>query len=214
MLSMSDGIIDKKELFKKFPNGKLSVVISGLPASGKTTIAKLLSVKNHLDFYVGSDALRELAREQGYEPKGEDWWDSPEGMRFLSQREKDKSFDKKVDKKLIHRLEKGGVVMTSWTLPWLTDKAFMVWLRASKSVRAKRMAKRDKISHKSALRIVKERDEKNFRLYKDLYGFEYGKDLTPFDLIINTDFLNINELFKILDTVIKELKNAYKQHHR
>ena len=41
------------------------------------------------------------------------------GMKFLNQREQNSEFDKNLDKKLTDLFNQGGMVITSYTLPWL-----------------------------------------------------------------------------------------------
>ncbi|MFB5647506.1 MAG: AAA family ATPase, partial [Candidatus Nitrosomaritimum yanchengensis] len=91
-----------------------SIVISGPPAVGKTTVAKGLAREFNLQYLSGGDVLKELAREQGFEVDGDDWWDTVEGMKFLKQRETNSEFDKKVDEKLIGLFNQGGMVITSY----------------------------------------------------------------------------------------------------
>ena len=77
-----------------------SIIISGPPAIGKTTIAKALAKEFSLSYVSGGDVLKELAKEEGFETSGDDWWDNPQGMKFLNQRQENSEFDKKVDEKL------------------------------------------------------------------------------------------------------------------
>jgi len=116
-----------------------SIVISGPPAVGKTTVAKALAKEFDLQYMSGGDVLKELAKEQGYETSGDDWWDTDEGMRFLMQRSDNDEFDKKVDQKLIELFNKGGMVITSYTLPWLVENGIKIWLDASHESSIKRM---------------------------------------------------------------------------
>ena len=94
-----------------------SVVVSGPPAIGKTTVAKGLATEFNLTHLSGGDILKEFAGEQGFSPAGDDWWDTEEGMKFLDQRKNNPEFDKKVDEKLKTLFQSGGVVITSYTLP-------------------------------------------------------------------------------------------------
>ena len=75
-----------------------SIIISGPPAVGKTTIAQGLANEFNLTYLSGGDVLKEMAKEQGFEVEGDDWWDTESGMKFLNQREKNSEFDKKVTK--------------------------------------------------------------------------------------------------------------------
>ena len=78
------------------------------------------------------------ALEEGYNAVGDDWWDTKEGMKFMDERAGSPEFDKEVDKRLLARARKGDVVMTSYTLPWLSKEGVKVWLsgasRAGQSV--------------------------------------------------------------------------------
>ena len=109
-----------------------SIIISGPPAIGKTTIAKGLAKEFNIEYLSGGDILKELAEEQGFQTKGDDWWDTQEGINFLDQRKKNSEFDKNVDNKLKELFSKGGIVVTSYTLPWLVDGGIKIWLDGSK----------------------------------------------------------------------------------
>ncbi|MEM1518284.1 MAG: AAA family ATPase, partial [Nitrososphaerota archaeon] len=82
------------------PRKRLLILVSGLAASGKSTLAKRLSTALKVNYYSGGDALRRLAVKQGYRPVGKKWWDTEEGMKFLSIRQQDPFFDRKVDEEL------------------------------------------------------------------------------------------------------------------
>jgi CMP/dCMP kinase len=128
-----------------------------------------------------------MAVNRGYKPGGEDWWDTPEGMKFLKEREANSEFDREADKLLVEKIEKGNIIVTSWTAPWLTKRGFKVWLTASSKTRSERMSTRDETSHAHSAKVVSERDTKHHKLYMDLYQIDMGNDLSPFDLIIDTD---------------------------
>lgn len=185
---------------------KISIVISGWPAVGKTTIAGKLAEEFGLSMYNGGDILKLLASEEGYSTSRDDWWDTDEAKKFMQQRRSDPSFDKKVDRKLADLLKKGGAVITSYTLPWLVndDSVIWFWLRGSQDNRAKRMANRDSISSSKAKRIIKLRDEENRKIYYKLYGFRFGEDLTVFDYVLNTDKLPLSSLVEISRLIVRQ----------
>ena len=190
-------------------NKLFSIVISGWPAVGKTTIACKLAEEFDIVMYNGGDILKMLAEEdKGYSVKRDDWWDTTEAKKFMEERNSDPSFDKKVDDKLIQIVKKGGAVITSYTLPWLVVGESVViiikfWLRGSPENRAKRMANRDGISFAEAKRITKLRDEENRRIYYRLYGFRFGEDLTVFDYVLNTDRLSLDSLIEISKLIVR-----------
>ena len=182
-----------------------SIIISGPPAIGKTTIAKALAKEFSLSYVSGGDVLKELAKEEGFETSGDDWWDKPQGMKFLNQRQENSEFDKKVDEKLKELFLKGNIVITSYTLPWLISDGIKIWLSGSIENSSKRMSYRDSTTLDEALVIVKKRFEENKIIYKKLYGFNFSDDLTVFDKIIETDGLNINQVLEIAKTTVSEL---------
>ncbi len=72
-------------------------------------------------------------------------------------------------------------------------------------MRARRLAERDGISIKEAVKAVKEKDEKTRRIYYDLYGFELGGDFSPFNLILDVNQLDADEVFQTLCLVVDRL---------
>jgi cytidylate kinase len=185
---------------------KTVICISGMAGCGKSTLAKRIAEKYGLKYLSGGDALKALAIEEGYKPAETGWWETDEGVRFLQRRMKDADFDKKVDRKLIDRAKRqGNVVLDSWTMPWLLDEGFKIWLEASRNVRARRLAERDGIDFKRALEVMVKKEEKTRAIYRELYGFALGSDLSPFDLILDTDLLDANEVFRSLCVVIDRL---------
>ncbi|MDE1764201.1 MAG: AAA family ATPase [Thaumarchaeota archaeon] len=183
-----------------------SVIISGPPAIGKTTIAKGLAKEFGLKYLSGGDVLKDMAKEEGFETKRDDFWDTEAGMKFLNMRKGNPEFDKIVDEKLKKMFVTEDVVMTSYTLPWLVKDGIKIWLAGSQEISAKRMTTRDNISYGDASGIVKKRYEENKMIYKKLYGFNFGDDLSVFDEIINTDGLGPEQ---VLELAKKAVKNHY-----
>jgi cytidylate kinase len=184
---------------------KIVICISGMTGSGKSTVAKRLAEKYGLDYFSGGNALKSLAQEEGYDSDVKGWWETPEGLNFLKQRMGNPVFDKKIDEKLLELAAKGNVVLDSWTIPWLLKDGFKVWLEASPQVRAKRVVTRDSISVEEALKALTEKDERTRQIYKNLYGFDLGHDLTPFNLVLATDELEPDEVFYAVSIVTDRL---------
>jgi len=182
-----------------------AIIISGLPAVGKTTVARSIASKFNLKQYSGGDVLKEMAIAKGYTMSGSDWWDAEQGIKFLSERKSNPDFDRQVDEQLLQIAGKGGVVITSYTLPWLAKDAVKFWLKGSRESRARRMANRDNIAYEKALQIVSMRDEENKELYMKLYNIRFGEDLSVFDYVLNTDQLSIDGVVDITNTIVKHL---------
>jgi len=186
-------------------NKKVVICISGMTGSGKSTVARRLAEKYRLRYFSGGNALRELAKEEGYNSDVTGWWETDDGLRFLQQRMGDPAFDRRIDEKLLELAAQGNIVLDSWTMPWLLKEGFKIWLDASPQVRAKRVVTRDSISFEEALRALTEKDERTRKIYKSLYGFDLGNDLSPFNLVLATDDLEPDEVFHAVCLVIDRL---------
>ena len=188
---------------KTCDNAKKNVIcLSGMAGTGKSTLAKKLAEKYNLTYFSGGDVLKDLAKREGYDVSIQGWWESQEGLKFLNERIKDPKFDKTVDDKLLEYAQQGNVLLDSWTMPWLLKEGFKIWLEASFENRAARVASRDGITISKAFEVLKEKEARTKAIYKSLYGFALGEDFKPFDFILDTNNLSINEVFAILCKVI------------
>jgi CMP/dCMP kinase len=184
---------------------KNSIVISGWPAVGKSTIAAELAKEFGFKAYNGGDILKMLACDQGYLISRNDWWDTLEGKKFMMERRKNVSYDRQVDQKLLDIVKKGKAIITSYTLPWLVQGPICFWLKGSQINRAKRMANRDNLSVSEAQKIIKVRDKENMNLYRKLYGFKFGENLSVFDFSLNTDLIDLDSLVEISKGIIRHI---------
>ena len=73
---------------------------------------------------------------------------------------------------------------------------------ASIEKRAARVAQRDGITVDEAFRVLEQKEARTKSIYKELYGFVLGEDFSPFDLVLDTDNLNAEEVFEVLCNVI------------
>lgn len=181
---------------------KTVICISGMAGTGKSTLSKKIAERYGFRYYCGGDALKELAKQEGYAVTDEGWWESVEGLKFLKERVSDPKFDKAVDDKLLENAKYGNVLLDSWTMPWLLEGGFKIWLAASIDKRANRVAQRDNMSVEEARKMLAEKEANTKKIYKSLYGFSLGDDLKPFDFILDTDNLSASEVFAVLCKVI------------
>ena len=184
---------------------KVIICISGMTGSGKSTVAKRIAQKYGLRYFSGGNALKLIAKEEGYKSNVTGWWETNDGLNFLQKRISDPTFDKRIDDRLLKLASEGDVVLDSWTMPWLLGKGFKIWLEASPQIRAKRVVIRDSISFDEALNALTEKDEKTRKIYKNLYGFDLGHDLSPFDLVLATDDLEPDDVFQAITLVTDRL---------
>jgi CMP/dCMP kinase len=185
---------------------KISIVISGWPAVGKTTIAENLAKDFNLKLWNGGDILKMMAYDRGYSSSlNHDWWDTEEAAKFMNERNNNPNFDREVDNRLIELLNGGDVVITSYTLPWIADATINFWLQGSVENRSKRMSMRDNIDIESAKKIVQRRDFENKQIYKKLYQFEFGEKLDVFDFAMNTDILTLESLIALSKNIVENV---------
>jgi CMP/dCMP kinase len=198
----------KKKLNSKNKKN-MSVVISGWPAVGKTTIAENIAKTFNLKLWNGGDILKMMAFEKGYSSSlNHDWWDTDEAQNFMNTRNKDPYFDKEVDNRLIDLINNGNVVVTSYTLPWISNGTINFWLQGSVDNRAKRMAMRDNINFDDAKKIVLRRDNENRMIYKKIYNFNFGEKLDVFDFALNTDLLSLESLVDLSKIIIENVLSS------
>jgi CMP/dCMP kinase len=181
---------------------KIVLCISGMAGTGKSTLSKKIAARYNLKYFSGGDALKALAINQGYDAAKEGWWESPEGLKFLAQREKDPQFDKAVDDKLLEYAKEGDVLLDSWTMPWLLKGGYKIWLLASLQKRAERVAVRDKLTVKEAFEVLDQKESRTKSIYRELYGFTLGDDLSPFDFVLDTDNLGASEVYSVICNVL------------
>jgi CMP/dCMP kinase len=195
-------------MFSSSDGQKLSILISGWPAVGKTTLAAELAKEFSFKMYSGGDILKMLASNRGYSTSVENWWDTKEAEQFMDERKSNSSLDKEVDEKLIEIIRKENAIITSYTLPWLVEDAIKFWLKGSQDNRAKRMANRDNISYFEARKIIQTRDQENKNIYRKLYGFNFGEDLSVFDFCVNTDLLSLSSLIDVSKNIVRYILSA------
>ncbi|MCL5239621.1 MAG: cytidylate kinase family protein [Candidatus Marsarchaeota archaeon] len=180
-----------------------ALILSGMPAAGKTTVATAIAQKAGIPALGGGDILKEMARERGYTVTGEGWWDTNDGIRFLRERESNPDFDKEADRRMIEKIERGSIVVTSYTMPWLSKSGIKCWLDASAGTRAKRMVVRDSMPLEKAARVVALRDKENHDLYLKMYGIDLGADMKPFNIIVD---VNTKTQDEIAEDILNEAK--------
>ena len=77
-----------------------------------------------------------------------------------------------------------------------------VWITAPFEVRAKRVARREKISVKEAEERMRARENSEIKRYGIYYDIDYD-DLSIYDLVINNEHLSAEEVADMIVALIK-----------
>ncbi len=169
------------------------IAVSGQPASGKTTIARMLAERLGLRFVSSGTLFRRLAEERKIPL-----------LEFHKLAESDPSIDKYVDNMAIEEAKRGDVVIEGHLAAWiLRDLADVkIYLKADLKARAQRLAQREGKSIEEALSEVKMREELNRRRYLSIYGIDIY-DLSIFDLVLDDTYLTPEETLSIILMYVK-----------
>jgi cytidylate kinase len=169
----------EKEYSKDHPHIGLTITISGLASSGKTTGAKAIAeyLNNKyglgLRYYSTGAIFRELAAKEGIPIE-----------EFAEKR--DDRTDIMADQRTLELSIVGGVVLDGRLTGYIAGNwaELRIFYNPPLEVRAKRYAEREGVDYKTALENVRKRDEADIRKYKILYGIDLN-DLSIYHIIID-----------------------------
>ncbi len=181
------------------------IIIFGFAGAGKSTVAELVANKLHLRVIHPSSIMRSLLERKKVSlrltKKGSGFWETARGITLLKKRLKDKRpADMISDQYLLREIDKGNLVMDSWSMPWLSPHGLKVCLRAPLALRAKRVALRSGIDLKEARKNIRMKDSDTRMLFKRIYGFDIARDHNVFTKRINIGSKTADE---IADIIIK-----------
>lgn len=168
------------------------ITVSGLPACGKSTVAKKLAKHYSLDHKSTGDIFRRIAKEKNMT------------VRELNEAlEDDPAIDFEIDEKtkLLGEMQ-DDFVMDSRLAFYFIPHSFKVLLKVSAKEAVKRIEQDEKRSiNENIEEEMKKRIESEKKRYKELYGIDY-EDESNFDMVINTDNYSVAE---IIDSITKNV---------
>jgi cytidylate kinase len=155
------------------------LTISGLPGSGKTTVARLLAQRLGLPHIYAGDLYRRAAAERGV---------SLEAFNALC--EQDHSIDRALDAKMAEYARQLNAVLEGRLAGFIAvqegTEALKVFLTASDDVCAQRVAQREDRDWRAVLELNRARQRSDTMRYRVIYGFDLN-DTSIYDLVLNSD---------------------------
>jgi CMP/dCMP kinase len=162
------------------------ITISGLPGSGKTTVARLVADALGLEHVYAGDIFRKQAEAAGLSLE-----------EYARRAETDHSIDRRLDDVMRSRAQRGNAVLEGRLAAFMAEEAgvpaFRVFLDAPEPIRAERIADREGGDARERLRQIQTREASDARRYREIYGVDYH-DPQRYDLVLGTDGRTPEEL--------------------
>ena len=171
------------------------VIICGLAGSGKSTAATMIAKRFKLAHLSAGDQFRSVAKERGLS--------LIDMGRYAA---KHPEFDKELDRRILDRARKGGVVLDGRASAYLAKKqripALKIFLTVDPKVSARRVSKRDGISVAAALKASRQREREIAKRLKALYGLDTSSS-AYYDAVIQTDRYRPEEVLELISSLVK-----------
>ena len=171
------------------------ITISGVPGSGKTTVARLLAERLGVPHVYAGDLYRQEAKRRGLSLAA-----------FNELCERDHSIDRDLDAAMSERARQGNGVMEGRLAGFLAAEnkldALKVWLDASDETRAKRVAQREDGDWRAVLEVNRLRHQSDANRYKAIYGYDLA-DHNVYDVVLATDDRTPEDLVETLSAAAR-----------
>ena len=167
-----------------------TITISGLPGTGKTTVAKLLEKHLELRYVYSGEIFRQSA--QKYKMSLEE---------FGTYCETHREIDEELDRYQLNILREGNVIVEGRLSGWLAFQnlipAVKVLLQADIDVRVNRIVKREQGDMKQRKKEILKREKSEASRYKKYYGIDI-RDTSIYDIIIDAGDKTPEEIMEII----------------
>lgn len=170
----------------------VTVAISGLHGTGKTTAAKALSKEFDLRYISAGDVFRQMAEDRGMSLS-----------EFSEYVEDHPEIDKEIDQRTAEEAEKDDVLIDARLAGWMAEEAdIRILLTASLEERVKRISDREDRPYDEVMEETQAREESEEKRYEDIYDIEVG-DYSVFDLVLNTEKFTEEDMLQILKLAVE-----------
>jgi cytidylate kinase len=170
------------------------ITISGPPGSGTTTLARALSATLGLRWINSGDQFRKIAADKGI------------SLRELGKiAEKGPDVDYLIDDAQRAMAKDGGGIFEGRLSGHLLDANIKIALKADIKIRGERIGKRENKLAEDAIAEARLREESEARRYEKYYNIDI-RDLSYFDLVIDTGRLNEQGTFSIVMAAVKSIQ--------
>jgi predicted cytidylate kinase len=172
-----------------------TITISGLPGTGKTTVAKLLEKHLGLRYVYSGEIFRQMAKKHRMSLE-----------EFGEYCESHREIDEELDRYQLDILRQGNVIVEGRISGWLAYQnhipALKVLLNASLDVRAGRIVNREQGDKDKRKKEILKREKSEATRYKKYYGIDV-RDTSIYDVIIDTADKTPEQISELVMKVLK-----------
>jgi len=178
---------------------KLTITISGLHGTGKSTYARILSKHFGLRHVSAGDLFRQIAKERGVSV-----------IELSKTASESREIDSLIDERTRKEAETGDVIIDGFLAGWMAGDAanLKIQLIAPESVRIERIARRDRVSYDEARAETLRREKMERERFRKVYKIDIN-NYSIYDLVLNTGRLSLKANVGIIRVFIQEYIKLY-----
>ncbi|MDR3102237.1 MAG: AAA family ATPase [Methanocalculaceae archaeon] len=179
----------------------MRITISGSPGSGTTSLGKILAERHNFRYLSAGEVFRSLAKEQGMDLAA-----------FGKFAEENPKIDVQIDagQKEIGEAD-DNIVLEGRLAGWMVENADLkILLYASPDCRSERIAERENLTPEEAYSATVKREACEAARYMEYYEIDIA-DPSPYDLIINSETFNQEEVITITESAMAIVSTKQKE---